>query len=104
MLCCPGCKKCSLNLHENFTKKKGFASLLFVKCLQCDFEREFYTSQSVDQKCDINQRIIYAMRSIGQGYSSLGKFTTLMDMPSPMTVKNYDRAVQHITEAVVECC
>ena len=101
MLCCPECKKCSLNLHENFTKKKGFASLLFVKCLQCDFEREFYTSQSVDQKCDINQRIIYAMRSIGQGYSSLGKFTTLMDMPSPMTVKNYDRAVQHITEAVV---
>ena len=41
------------------------------------------------------------MWSIGQGYSSLGKFTTLMDMPSPKTVKNYDRAVQHITEAVV---
>ena len=63
--------------------------------------KSIYTSQSADKKCDINQRIIYGMRSIGQGYLSLGKFTTLMDMLSPMTVKNYDRAVQHITEAVV---
>jgi len=52
------------------------------------------------------------MRNIGQGHASIKKFTTLMNMPSPMTVKNYDLAVskihvvniaeQTMTEAVKE--
>ena len=41
------------------------------------------------------------MRSIGQGHSSLKIFTALMNMPSPMTPKNYDRSVKTITDAVV---
>ena len=41
------------------------------------------------------------MRSIVQGHSSLKKFTALMNMPSPMTPKNYDRSVKTITDAVV---
>ena len=99
-LCCPNCKSSGLMLHENFSKKKGFASLLLIKC-ECGFEKEFYSSQPASAKThDINRRIIYTMRSIGQGYSSIQKFTALMNMPQPMTQKNYDRSVKVISEVV----
>ena len=99
-LCCPNCKGSGLMLHENFSKKKGFASLLLIKC-ECGFEKEFYSSQPASAKThDINRRIIYTMRSIGQGYSLIQKFTALMNMPQPMTQKNYDRSVKIIYEVV----
>ena len=40
------------------------------------------------------------MRSIGQGYSSIQKFTALMNMPQTMTLKNYDRSVKIISKVV----
>jgi hypothetical protein len=40
------------------------------------------------------------MRTIGQGHSSLEKFTALMNMPTPMTQKNYDRSVKFMTNIV----
>ena len=36
ILCCPECKSSGLTLHENFNQKKGFASLLLLKC-KCGF-------------------------------------------------------------------
>ena len=39
MVCCPDCKESGLLHHENFKKKKGFASLLLIKCLQCGFKK-----------------------------------------------------------------
>ena len=42
------------------------------------------------------------MRSIGQGYPSICKFTALMNMPRPMAQKNYDRSVNKITMVVKE--
>ena len=62
MLCCPECNENRLLLHENFHKKKGFVSLMFIKCVKCDFCLEFCNSKSADQGYDINRRIIYAMR------------------------------------------
>ena len=43
------------------------------------------------------------MRSIaGQGYAGLEKFTTTMNLPSPMTKKNYNASGNVITKAVTE--
>ena len=102
MLCCPDCQSGNLKLCENFNRKMGFASLLIVKCSQCNFKKDFYTSKPVEKSYDINPRVIYAMRNIGQGHASIKKFTALMNMPPPMTVKNYDRAVSKITKIVVD--
>ena len=38
--------------------------------------------------------MVYAMRSCGQGFSGIERFTTLMDMPKPMTQNNYDKVVK----------
>ena len=62
----------------------------------------FYTSNPCGQTFDVNRRIIYSMRSIGQGYAGLEKFTTTMNLPSPVTKKNYNASVNVITKAVTE--
>ena len=42
------------------------------------------------------------MRTIGQGYSSLEKFTASMNMPRPMTQSNFNAAVNKMTKVVVD--
>ena len=103
LLCCPECKtNSSLKLHENFMMKKGLASMLELKCNKCGYKSKFYTSKQCDRSFDINRRIVYSMRSCGQGHSSIQKFTTLMNMPMPMTQKSYNATVKRITETVTE--
>ena len=58
-------------------KKKGLAS--------CDFCTDFYTSRSYDNTFDINTRAAYSMRAIGQGYSGLETFKSLLNLPKPVT-------------------
>jgi len=98
---CPRCNADGLKLHEIFSKKAGFASCLVVKC-SCEFKynREFFTSPGCQKTYDINYRVIYTMRTIGQKYASLEKFTSFMNMPRPMTNKNFNAAVKKITTIV----
>ena len=98
-LCCPECKTAGIKLHENFNMRKGFAVMFNVSCT-CGHIKEFYSSKTCDKAYDINRRMIYTMRTCGQGYAGLEKFTALMDMPKPMTAKNYDKAVKAITKKV----
>ena len=97
---CPECTSSCLTLGEIFERKKGHASFLVVNCTACDYATDFYTSQSIkdgvkgQNSFDVNTRIIYAMRACGQGHASIEKFSTLMDMPRPMTQNNYDKVVK----------
>ena len=49
---------------------------------------EFYTSDNCDKGFDINNRTICAIRVLGHGHTAIEKFTLLMNMPKPMTLKN----------------
>ena len=42
------------------------------------------------------------MRECGLGHSGLETFVSLMDMPKPMTARNYDKIVDKLTVAVKE--
>ena len=45
------------------------------------------------------------MRAIGQGYSGLEAFTSLMNLPKPMTSNNYDNIINRLvktTKAVAD--
>ena len=100
---CPVCSSFGLFVTEESAKKKGLASHLSVKCSECAYERSFYTSSRSDDKTfDINKRIIYSMRACGQGYASVETFTTLMDMPKPMTKNNYKSVVLKFIESAKE--
>lgn len=101
---CPECTASYLTLQEIFEKKKGLASFLVVKCTACDYAIDFYTSQTLkdgvkgQNSFDVNTRITYTMRACGQGHSGIEKFTTLMDMPRPMTQNNYDKIIKKLTQ------
>ena len=87
--------------------KQGLASLLFIKCVtqSCKFINEFYTSLPSGRGFDVNKRTAYTMRVLGHGHSDLEKFTSLMNMPKPMTQNNYDKIIlkiSNVTKAVAE--
>ena len=49
---------------------------------------------------DVNNRIVYTMRTLGHGYAGIQKFTNL-NMPKPMTEKNYNRTAKKEKEGDV---
>lgn len=106
---CPECTASYLTLQEIFEKKKGLASFLVVKCTAYDYAIDFYTSQTLkdgvkgQNSFDVNTRITYTMRACGQGHSGIEKFTTLMDMPRPMTQNNYDKIINKLTQVEAMC-
>ena len=107
VLSCPTCFQTTLAITENISKKRGLACELSIFCSKCKYRNNFYTSKLLNQKgiFDINTRTIYTMRTLGIGYSGIQKFTTLMNMPKPMTSKNYDKLVlkiANITEEVAQ--
>ena len=93
-LLCPVCKQMKLFLKDNVNKNKGVAPSLTVVCSRCDAKNNFFTSSMANRTYDINNRIVYAMRSCGQGFSGIEKFTSLIDMPKLMTKDNYDKIVK----------
>lgn len=96
MLRCPDCECLALSLGETLSKKQGLASFLYVKCKNCSYINEFYTSPTCGRGYDINNRTVYTMRVMGHGHSGIEKFTSLMNMPKPMTQNNYDKLVNKI--------
>ena len=48
----------------------------------------------------MNKRLVYTMRALGQGYSAVKNFTSLMNMPNPMTANNYDKIIGNVTVVV----
>ena len=103
MFPCPSCSKVELKLSENISKKKGLASLLIIQCQACSFFHEFYTSLPSDHNSfDVNKRIVYGMRACGQGYAGLQTFTSLMNIPKPMTANNYDKIILKLSTAAKE--
>ena len=78
--------------------------MLTVKCTSCEFCTDFYTSRSYDNTFEYT-RAAYSMRAIGQGYSGLETFTSLMNLPKPVTANNYDKIINRlvkITKAVAD--
>jgi len=72
--------------------------LLTITCQTRTFKHEFYSSKQHLKSFAINR----AMRNIGQGYSSIVKFTALMNMPPPMTEKNYQKTTKKVTPVTVK--
>ena len=75
-------------------------SLLYIKCStsSCRYICEFFTLAKINKGFGINQQIV--MRSLGHGYAGTEKFNTLMNIPKPMTVNNYNKTVSKIIDVV----
>ena len=86
----------TLVLHEDSSKKYGLYSSLYLKCMKCGFKNDFFTSEKVGRSFEINQRIVYSMRFLGQGNKSIETFYALMNIPPSMTKNNYETPANKI--------
>ena len=73
MLCCPECHSNSLNLEDDLAKI-GCASVIKLNCNECKWCQEFFTSQKIGGTFEVNKRLFYGMRCIGQEFSGANKF------------------------------
>ena len=96
MLLCPIYQCETLVLHEDSSKKHGLCSSLYLKCMKWEYKNDFLTSEKFGRSFEINQRIVYFMRSLGQRYTSIEKFNALMNIPPPMTKNNYETETNKI--------
>ena len=78
-LSCPECFEVgSLSLEEDYDRKNGLTSLLIITC-ECGYEKEAYTSHTVNKRVgdetrnnagakayEINYRAVYGMRTLGK--------------------------------------
>ena len=100
-LACPARKEICLTLHENSYCRKGSASYLILDC-ECGYSEGFYSSNRLPGHgggFEVNKRLVYAMRSCGQGHAGLTTFSTLMNMPKPIAKNNYSKLAQNVGNA-----
>lgn len=102
MLCCPECHSSPLYLKDDLAKKNGCASSIKLSCNECRWYKEFFTSRRIGGAFDVNQRLVYGMRCIGQGFSGANKFCTMMNLPSLPTKKNYSKLSKSLNTAVYD--
>jgi len=98
-LACPVCFTNS-TMTMNQTLHYGSAHKYEIECI-CGFTHSIWSSKKAAGKSfDINKRLIYAMRSIGVGYSGLKKFCFLMNIPPPLTARNYKKHIRSLKNIV----
>jgi len=110
LFCCPVCKHDGhVSIVENKSKRKGLASFLEIKCINCNFEFKSYTSKGIEgnlQAMEVNYRSVYAMRRCGGGQKALQKFCGVMNMPPPVARKSYKNILTKLgvaSEKVAKC-
>ena len=100
---CPLCRYGHIVFEKDQNSKKGFATLLVVKCAsrKCKYSKSFYTSAKIvgGQAFEVNRRIILATRNIGIGHQGLVKFADVMNMLTPMNENSYRDHVTTIRKA-----
>ena len=103
LLMCPECmSKESLMLEDDLSKKNGCANHLKLVCLECHWFQDFYTSKQTKGTFEVNRRVVYGMRSIGNGYAGAKKFCAVMNIPTLPTKNNYGKINRSLHTAVYE--
>ena len=102
--CCNVCGTGRLILKEDIATRQGLFTRPFLMCEDCSNVTYIPFSTSGESKIySINERVVFASRCIGGGYSSLEMFCAMCDLPSPTSRKTYSKYVKHISEKSI-CC
>ena len=77
LLCCQECGESNVQLTEVSFQRHRCASRLRLLYLCCRWNHCFYTSKKMSQYYEVNGRLVYGMRMIGQGKHQPGDFVEL---------------------------
>ena len=109
--CCPG-QSCTSKLSVKLTEsdKKGFALKLNISCIDsCGFSSNIFTSPQIEtdkpgcNAFEVNLRSVMAFREIGRGHKAMETFSTVMNMPLPMTSRNFNEINNKLLPVYKEC-
>ncbi|GFR18742.1 uncharacterized protein TNCT_307251 [Trichonephila clavata] len=98
---CPNCNTKAV-LKEKILY--GLVSEFYVECYSCSTLSTFKSSAVIASGKDyeVNTRITYAMRTLGQGFCGIKHFCTAMDLPPPVSQKAYEKILRKINLASCE--
>ncbi|GFR33809.1 uncharacterized protein TNCT_303901 [Trichonephila clavata] len=98
---CPNCNTKAV-LKEKILY--GLVSEFYVECYSCSTLSTFKSSPVIASGKDyeVNTRITYAMRTVGQGFCGIKHFCTAMDLPPPVSQKAYEKILRKINLASCE--
>ena len=92
---CPECNN-SVITNIDMSRKQGSSLCIEIKCVNCDWERDFSTSPVVQQSSsqgknafEINLRFVMAFREIGKGHEAMKTFCQCLNFPSPLAYSSY---------------
>lgn len=99
---CSSCKsaKGKLKLWQDDSKKKGLKETLFSVCSHCSNKVYFDTSQqTIDNRhAEVNVRCIQAGLATGNGLSNLQNICGILNLPKPVTSKNYNNTLKLLSQ------
>jgi len=96
---CVDCKSKDITLEFVDSNVKGYAAKFSVKCIACDWEYSFSSSPEFmlpgrdprgAKSQEVNIRTVMAFREIGKGHEGMKIFSTIMNMPPPMSLPAYN--------------
>lgn len=96
------CKLCGGDIKVDDDNLFGLSVSIFISCTKCLAKVSTKNSASIGERnnaAEINLRIVYAMRCIGQGLESLKTFCGIMDFDSPISQKAYEKICHKIKDA-----
>lgn len=96
------CSDCFGKIKVFAEQKVGLSTVISLNCEQCGKVATTRNSKMIgvhQNVPEINRRIVYAMRCIGQGLEPLKTFCGIMDFYPPVTQNSYDRINKKINLA-----
>lgn len=97
------CVKCSGPLSIHKRNRLGLSLTVCIKCNDCGYEVSSKNSkQLAGGRAEINVRTVYAFRSIGKGEQGARTWCGVMNLPSPLTFKRYNKLLCTATKSVCE--
>jgi len=91
-----------VEFRHNVDKIMGFAQHVSLTCGKCKWSYETFTSKQFKtpesdtrgaKSFDINNRSIIAFREIGRGHRSMEIFSSLMNLPPPLSATAYKNCI-----------
>ena len=105
---CPQCPG-KLEIFNDLERRKGFAYLLKLRCKECLWEYDIYTSSKVCNSnkvgpkfIEMNLRMVLAFREIGRGLTALETFSQCMNMPSCIKQTSFDSIQKSLANGYLE--
>lgn len=102
------CKICQSQVNFLEESVRGNSSVFVICCPKCKTTKKINSCPMQGPRNtvpEINLRLIYTMRCIGQGLAGLKTFCNVMNMPPPVAQKSYDcitKKLKRATQAVAE--